>query len=167
MNDLTLIRKNLFRKPMRTTLLLISLLVAFLVFGVLVSFNHAITNFGSKPTRMVTLSNIAISETLPIAHYDRIAGTEGVAVATHINWFGGYYQDPAKGFLPVFAVDPETYFKVYAEDLQIPAAQRDAFFRERTAMIAAQPVAEKFGWKIGQHVPLNSNIYTRPDGSHA
>lgn len=165
MNDLTLMRKNLFRKPVRTALLVLSILIAFAIFGVMWSFNHAINNFNTLPTRMVTLSKINFTESLPVAHYDRIARTEGVATATHMNWFGGYYQDPVRGFLPVFAIDPETYFQVYSEDLQIPAAQRDAFFRERTAMLAAAPVAERFGWRIGQRIPLNSNIFSQADGT--
>jgi putative ABC transport system permease protein len=165
-NDLTLIRKNLFRKPMRTTLLLISIFIAFLVFGAMMSFNHAISNVRSLPTRMVTLSKINFTESLPMAHYDRISRTEGVAVATHLNWFGGYYQDPVKGFLPVFAVDPGSYFKVYADDLQVPDAQREAFFKDRTAMLVAEPVAERFHWRIGQRIPLNSNIYSQSDGGH-
>ena len=166
MNDLTLVRKNLFRKPMRTTLLLISIFVAFLVFAVMLSFNHSISNFATLPTRMVTLSKINFTERLPIAHYDRISRMEGVAVATHLNWFGGYYQDPVKGFLPVFAVDPQSYFKVYAEDLQIPAVERDAFFKDRTAMLVAEPVAKRFGWHVGQRIPLNSNIFSQADGGH-
>jgi putative ABC transport system permease protein len=165
-NELTLVRKNLFRKPVRTTLLLVSIFVAFLVFAVMLSFTHSIANFATIPTRMVTLSKINFTESLPMAHYQRISQTEGVAVATHLNWFGGYYQDPVKGFIPVFAVDPESYFAVYSEDLQIPAAQREAFFKERTAMLAAEPVAEKFGWKVGQRIPLNSNIFSQADGGH-
>jgi putative ABC transport system permease protein len=165
-NDLTLIRKNLFRKPLRTTLLLISIFVAFLVFAILISFNHSIANFNTLPTRMVTLSKINFTENLPRAHYDRILRTDGVVAATHLNWFGGYYQDPTKGFMPVFAVDPETYFRVYSEDLQIPAAQREAFFKDPTAMLVAEPVARKYGWKVGQRIPLNSNIFSKSDGSH-
>jgi putative ABC transport system permease protein len=165
-NDLTLVRKNLFRRPVRTVLLLVSIFIAFLVFAVLISFNHSIANFNTLPTRMVTLSKINFTESLPIAHYDRIVRTEGVVDATHLNWFGGYYQDPVKGFLPVFAVDPESYFRVYSEDLQIPAAQREAFFKDRTAMLAAEPVAKRFGWKIGQKIPLNSNIFSQADGGH-
>jgi putative ABC transport system permease protein len=165
MNDLTLMRKNLFRRPVRTALLLVSIFIAFLLFSTLVSFRNAVTNFNTLPTRMVTLSRISFTEALPMAHYDRISRMEGVAVATHMNWFGGYYQDPRTGFLPVFAVDPETYFQVYAEDLQIPAAQRDAFFRQRTAMLAAAPVAERFGWRVGQHIPLKSNIFSQTNGS--
>ncbi|MGE0407888.1 MAG: ABC transporter permease [Amphiplicatus sp.] len=166
MNDLTLMGKNLFRKPVRTALLLISIFIAFLIFSVMVSFNHAITNFNALPTRMVTLSKINFTESLPIAHYNRIARMPGVAVATHMNWFGGYYQDPVKGFLPVFAVDPETYFKVYSEDLQLPEDQREAFFKDRTAMLAADSVVERYGWRIGQRIPLNSNIFSQSDGGH-
>jgi putative ABC transport system permease protein len=160
MNDRALIWKNLWRKPVRTILLTVSIFIAFLIFSLMLSFNHAISNFNTLPTRMVTLSKINFTESLPIAHYERVARTEGVAVATHMNWFGGYYQEMPRGFLPVFAVDPETYFQVYSEDLQIPAAQRDAFFSERTAMLVAEPVAERFGWRVGQRIPLKSNIFT-------
>lgn len=166
MNDFSLMRKNLFRKPVRTTLLIISIFIAFLIFSVMLSFNYAISNFNTLPTRMVSLSKINFTESLPIAHYDRIARTEGIKVATHMNWFGGYYQDPVKGFLPVFAIDPETYFQVYSEDLKIPQEQRDAFFRERTAMLVAEPVARRFGWRVGQRIPMNSNIFSQADGSH-
>lgn len=165
MNEFTLVRKNLFRKPVRTTLLLVSILIAFLIFSVLFSFNHAINNFNSLPNRLITLSKINFTESLPIAHYDRIARTEGVAVATHLNWFGGYYQDPVKGFMPVFAVDPETYFEVYKEDLPLTDEAKNAFFTERTAMLAAEPVAKKWGWKVGDTIPLNSNIFSKTDGS--
>ncbi len=165
MNDFMLMRKNLFRKPVRTALLILSILMAFAILGVMFSFNAALSNVNTLPTRMVSLSKINFTESLPMAHYDRIARMEGVAAATHMNWFGGYYQDPRSGFLPVFAVDPETYFQVYGEDLEIPAAQRDAFFGERTAMLVAAPVAERFGWRIGQRIPLNSNIFSQADGS--
>jgi putative ABC transport system permease protein len=165
MNDFLLMRKNLFRKPVRTSLLIVSILIAFLIFAILFSFNHAINNFNSLPNRLITLSKINFTESLPIAHYDRIARTEGVAVATHLNWFGGYYQDPLKGFMPVFAVAPETYYEVYKDDLPITEDAKRAFFTERTAMLVAEPVAAKWGWKIGDTIPLNSNIFSQTDGS--
>ncbi len=166
MNDLMLMRKNLWRKPVRTSLLLISILIAFLIFSVMLSFNSAFTNFRTLPNRMVTLSKINFTEPLPMAHYERVSHMDGVLAATHMNWFGGYYREP-RNFLPVFAVDPPTYFRVYSEDLQIPAAQRDAFFRERTGMLVAEPVARQWGWRVGQRVPLNSNIFTNnSNGSH-
>lgn len=166
MNDLMLMRKNMWRKPVRTSLLLISILIAFLIFGVMLSFNAAFTNFRSLPNRMVTLSKINFTEPLPIAHFDRISHMDGVLAATHMNWFGGYYREP-RNFLPVFAVDPPTYFRVYSEDLRLPTAVRDAFFRDRTAMLVAEPVARQWGWRVGQRIPLNSNIFTNGStGNH-
>ncbi|MDZ7628574.1 MAG: ABC transporter permease [Parvularculaceae bacterium] len=165
MNDFMLMRKNLFRKPVRTSLLLLSILIAFLIFAILFSFNHAINNYNSLPNRLVTLSKINFTESLPMAHYDKIVRTEGVAAASHLNWFGGYYQDPVKGFMPVFAVEPKTYYEVYKEDLQVTEEAKNAFFTERTAMLAAEPVAEKWGWKVGDTIPLNSNIFSQADGS--
>jgi putative ABC transport system permease protein len=160
MNDLTLMRKNLWRKPVRTTLLLVSITIGFAILATTVSFNLASSQFNTLPTRMVTLSKINFTESLPMAHYDRISHTDGVRVATHMNWFGGYYREP-RNFLTVFATDPQTYFQVYSEDLQgVPAAQRDAFFRERTAMLVAEPIARHWGWRIGQRIPLRSNIFT-------
>ncbi len=160
MNDLSLMSKNLWRKPVRTILLIISITVAFLILALMLSFNHALNAVNTLPTRMITLSKINFTETLPIAYYDRIANTEGVAAATHMNWFGGYYQEMPRGFLPVFAIDPQSYFRVYAEDLQVPENVREAFFDDRTAMLAAEPVAQRFGWLIGQRIPLKSNIFT-------
>lgn len=160
MNDLSLMSKNLWRKPVRTILLIISITIAFLILALMLSFNHALNAVNTLPTRMITLSKINFTETLPIAYYDRIANTEGVAAATHMNWFGGYYQEMPRGFLPVFAVDPPSYFRVYAEDLQVPENVREAFFDDRTAMLAAEPVAQRFGWRIGQRIPLKSNIFT-------
>jgi putative ABC transport system permease protein len=166
MNDFVLMRKNLFRKPVRAVLLLISIFIAFMILSVTVSFTQAISTFNTKPTRLITLSKINFTESLPRAHYERVLRTDGVEVATHMNWFGGYYQDPVKGFLPVFAVDPESYYAVYKEDMLISEEARNSFFAERTAMLAAAPVAEKYGWKVGQKVPLNSNIFSKADGTH-
>jgi putative ABC transport system permease protein len=167
MNDLLLMRKNLWRKPVRTTLLLISILIAFLLFGVLASFNQAFTNFRALPNRMVTLSKVNFTEPLPMAHFERISHMDGVLAATHMNWFGGYYREP-QNILPTFAIDPQSYFQVYANDLHtLPAAERDAFFRDRTSMLVAEPVARQWGWHVGQRIPLNSNIFTnKTDGSH-
>jgi putative ABC transport system permease protein len=158
-------RKNLFRKPVRTVLLLVSILIAFLIYALMLSVTRSITDFNAKPNRLVTLSKINFTETLPIAHYDKVLRTEGVVAATHLNWFGGYYQDPTRGFLPVFAVEPKSYFEVYKEDLPLEEGVKSAFFTDRTGMLAAAPVAEKFGWKVGQKIPMNSNIFSKADGS--
>lgn len=167
MNDLTLIGKNLFRKPVRTVLLLASIFVAFLILCVLASFDAAVSNLRAAPNRMVTLNKVNFTETLPIAYYGIVAQVDGVAAATHMNWFGGYYRDQRRGLLPTFATDPETYLQVYAEDVRLTAPQREAFLRERDAMIVGRVAAERFGWREGERIPLRSNIFTRVDGSEA
>lgn len=167
MNDRALMWKNLWRKPVRTILLVVSIMIAFLIFSGIISFNIAISTFNTLPTRMVSLSRVNFTQTLPIAHYERIAAMDGVAAATHMNWFGGYFQDQQSGFLPVFAVDPETYFQVYSEDLQIPAEQREAFFNDRASMLVAEPVAQRYGWRIGQRIPLQSNIFTNRNSGNS
>lgn len=160
MNDFALMRKNMWRKPVRTVLLIVTIMIGFAILATIISFSTASTNFNTLPTRMVTLSKINFTEALPMAHYDRIRQTEGVQVATHMNWFGGYYREP-QNFLTVFAVDPETYFQVYSQDLAaMPAAQREAFFADRSSMIVPQQLADHWGWRVGQNIPLKSNIFT-------
>ena len=167
MNDISLMRKNLWRKPVRTTLLLISIMIAFLLFGVLGSFNIAITDVRTAPNRMVTLSKINFTESLPIAYYDRVLHTDGVLAATHMNWFGGYYQDPRRGFLAVFAVDPDSYLNVYRDDLHLTPQARETFLHERTALLVPRNIAERYHWHVGQHIPINSNIFTNgSNGQH-
>src|SRR5262245_62305516 len=114
MNDFVLIGKNLFRKKLRAALMLVSILIAFLIFGVLAGFERAF-NAGedvAAADRLVVVNKINFTQPLPIAYFNRVRGIEGVRQATHLNWFGGYYQDP-KNFMVVMAVDPETYMEVY------------------------------------------------------
>jgi putative ABC transport system permease protein len=165
MNELTLVRKNLFRKPVRTSLLLISILVAFLLFSVLGSFNALLNITSAPPTRMVTLSKVNFTEVLPISYYDTIRRMDGVAAATHMNWFGGYYRDPQRGFQPTFAVDPATFLQVYAREVPLTPQARETFLHERRAMIVGAAAARRFGWRVGQTIPLKSNIFTQTNGS--
>src|SRR5215813_900997 len=165
MNDLSLMRKNMWRKPVRTWLLLISIFIAFLIFSVMVIFEVAINDIKVAPNRMVTLSKINFTESLPIAYYDRIAQTPGVIAATHMNWFGGYYQDPRRGFIAMFAVDPESYLRVYHDDVPLTAQQRQAWLADRTGILVGESIAKRFHWRIGQHVPIMSNIFSNKTNS--
>jgi putative ABC transport system permease protein len=109
---------------------------------------------------MVTLSKINFTETLPIAYYDRVLHTDGVLAATHMNWFGGYYQDQRRGFLAVFAVDPDSYLRVYQDDLHLTPQARETFLHERTALLVPSNIARQYHWRVGQHIPIQSNIFT-------
>jgi putative ABC transport system permease protein len=166
MNDFVLIAKNLFRKKLRAALMLTSILIAFLIFGVLAGFDRAF-NAGedvAATDRLVVVNKINFTQPLPIAYFNRVRSVEGVREATHFNWFGGYFQEP-KNFLIVMAVEPETYMQVYADQIDIPADARQAFVRERTGALVGEAMLKKWGWKVGDRVPIMSNIFTQKNGA--
>lgn len=166
MNDLLLIRKNLFRKKLRAVLMLFSILIAFLIFGVLAGFERAF-NAGedvAAADRLVVVNKINFTQPLPIAYVNRVRAIGGVRQVTHFNWFGGYYQDP-KNFLIVMAVEPESYMQVYQDQIDIVADARQAFIRERTGVLVGETMLKKWGWKVGDRVPIMSNIFTQKNGS--
>jgi len=168
MNDLSLIRKNLFRKKLRAGLMMFSILIAFAIFGVLLAFERAF-NAGQDAAdddRLVVVNRINFTQPLPIAYFNRVRAVEGVRQVAHLNWFGGYYQDP-KNFMVVLAVEPRTYMDVYGNDVDIPADAQAAFVRERTGALVGKAMAEKWGWKVGDRVPIASNIFTQKNGSRS
>src|ERR1700756_4040895 len=122
MTNLVLIRKNLFRHKLRASLMIVCILTAFAIFGVLGSIERAV-NAGqdvAAADRLVVVNKINFTQPLPMAYFNRVRGIDGVRQATHLNWFGGYFQDP-KNFLLVFAVEPETYTDLYGGDFDFPA----------------------------------------------
>jgi putative ABC transport system permease protein len=168
MNDLVLIRKNLFAKKLRAILMIVSILVAFAIFGVLLAFEKAF-NAGeevAEADRLVVVNKINFTQPLPIAYFNRVRSTEGVRQVTHFNWFGGYYQDP-KNFLIVMAVEPRTYLDVYASDIVVAPGAQEAFFRERTGALVGEAMAQKWGWKVGDRVPIASNIFSQKSGARS
>lgn len=167
MNDFMLIRKNLFRKKLRAILMIVSILVAFAIFGVLASFERAF-NAGqdvAQVDRLVVVNKINFTQPLPIAYFNRVAGIEGVREVTHFNWFGGYFRDP-KNFLIVMAVEPESYLKLYDSDFIFSDEARRAFIRERTGALVGERMLAKWGWKVGDRIPIASNIFSQKNGSH-
>jgi putative ABC transport system permease protein len=168
MNDLVLIRKNLFRKKLRAFLMIVSILIAFAIFGVLAGFQRAFSAGQelAAADRLVVVNKINFTQPLPIAYYNRIRAIEGVRQVTHANWFGGYYQDP-RNFLVVLAVDPPTYMELYANELDISPEAQQAFIRERNGALVGEALMNKWSWKVGDHVPIPSNIFTQKNGSHS
>ena len=107
-----------------------------------------------------------MSQQLPVSYFNRVAAIDGVGQATHANWFGGYYQDP-KNFLVVFAVEPESYMKLYDSDFIFEPQEREAFIHERAGAFVGERMMAKWGWKVGDLIPVSSSIYSKKDGSHA
>jgi putative ABC transport system permease protein len=167
MNGFTLIVKNLFRRKLRAILMIVSILVAFLIFGVLAGVYASFTagEDSAQADRLVVVNKVNFTQPLPVAYYNRVRAVPGVRQVTHSNWFGGYYQDP-KNFLVVIAAEPGTLMDVYASDYELTPAARQAFIRTRTGAIVGEAMARKWGWKVGDRIPVSSNIFSQKNGSH-
>jgi len=164
-NDLYLIRKNLFRKKLRAWLMIGSIFIAFGIFGVLAGFEKAF-NAGQDTAaadRLVTVNKINFTQPLPYAYFNRVRAVEGVREVTHANWFGGYFQDP-KNFIIVLAVEPTTYMTLYGNEMDFTPEMRQAFVRDRAGALVGETLATKYGWKVGDRVPIASNIFSQKAG---
>jgi putative ABC transport system permease protein len=166
-NDFDLVRKNLFRRKLRAALMIVSILIAFMIFGVLAGFYRAFTAGEDRAAadRLITVNKINFTQPMPIAYFNRVHSVDGVRQVTFANWFGGYYQDP-KNFLMTLAIEPATYFDVYRSELDIPPEQLQAFIRDRSSAVIGESLARKWGWKVGDRVPVSSNIFTQRSGGH-
>jgi putative ABC transport system permease protein len=159
-----LVWKNLWRHRTRTILTVLSVLIAFMLFGLLSAFNYAFT-VGSdmaNANRLVTIHKISLIQPLPISYLQRIRALAGVEDVTHASWFGGYYQDQ-RNQAPQFPVDAQSYLRLYPE-LELPTEQREAWLTDRAGMIVGSALAEQFDWSVGDRIPIQATIWTREDG---
>ena len=159
-----LIWKNAWRKKIRTSLTILSVFVAFLLFALLSAIGFAFRGGVdvADADRLVIIDKISLINMLPMSYMNRVASTDGVASVTHASWFGGYYQDPRNQF-PQFPVDPQSYFDMYPE-FDMAAEQLEAFKRNRIGAVVGQELATTYGWKVGDRIPLQATIWTKADG---
>jgi len=155
---------NLFRKKTRTILTILSVIMAFLLFGLLQSLNSIFSSGADfiGATRLMTQARVSFTQALPLSMVPKLESVPGVARVAYSQWFGGVWQENTQVF--TFAVDPERYHDVYPEWV-MPEEQWKAFEHTRTAMVAGKQLADKYGWKVGQKIPLSSNIYPQKGGS--
>lgn len=156
---LKLLWRNAFRHRLRTCLTILGITIAILAFGMLrtvISAWYAGVD-ASSASRLVTRNAISLIFPLPISYKDRIRQVEGVKVVSYGNWFGGIYIDE-KNFFANFAVDMESYLKLYPEFI-LPADQFAAALRDRKGCVAGRKLAERFGWKIGDSIVLKGTVY--------
>ncbi|NKF24074.1 ABC transporter permease [Solimonas marina] len=150
---------GLWRKKARTVFTLLSIVVAFLLFGMLqgvnAAFQQGVNN--ANVNRLVVTSRISLTEALPISQQQQIASVPGVAGVAYAVWFGAYYQDP-KNFVFATPVDIEQYLHVVPE-VKVAADQVAALQRDRTGLIVGSALMQKYGWKIGQRISLHSTIW--------
>jgi putative ABC transport system permease protein len=163
MRYLSLIWMNVWRRRIRTTFTLLSIFIAFLLFGIVMTvreaFSLGVAVAGND--RLVLINKVTLIMPLPISYKQRIKQTRGVEAVTHQNWFNGAYQDP-NNILVTMAVDLETFPQVYTE-FKLGSGELENWQKDRQGAIAGKDLAARYGWKIGDRIPLNSAIYQGRD----
>ncbi len=153
-----LIWAALFRSKTRTLLTLLSVVAAFLLFGMLDSVRVAFNSGGALAgnDRLIVASRLSITQMLPYSLGTRMQSVPGVKKVAYAAWFGGIYKDP-KNFFPNFSVSQE-FFELYPEYV-VPPEQMKAFTNDRSGAIVGEALAKRFGWKVGDTIPLQATIF--------
>ena len=156
---------GLWRKRTRTIFTILSVVTAFLLYGLLQGVNAWLSNAitDARVNRLYTVSRISFIEPLPMSYLSQIETVPGVDKVAYFNWFGGYFQDP-KNQVQSYTMDPDRTFEVFPE-WKIPKEQLEAMKRTRNGAIIGRATATRFNWKVGDHVPLRTPIWTRKDGA--
>jgi len=164
MKFLPLLWSSLWRKKVRTIFTLLSVFIAFLLFGLLMTIRGAFS-FGvdiAGLDRLVLIHKVSLIMPLPVSYKDRLAATDGVTMVSHQTWFGGVYQDPAN-FFAQMVVEPEPFMKIYPE-FKIPPDQVKAWLADRQGAIVGVDLAKRFKWKIGDRIPIVGTIWQPKQG---
>ena len=156
---LRLLLKNAFRHRLRTLLTMVGLVVAISAFGLLRTIVDAwyAGAEASSSTRLITRSATSLTVPLPLSYAQRLRAVDGVAGISWSNWFGGVYITE-RNFFPQFAVDGPTYLPLYPE-LMLLDTERLAWLRDRQGVVVGRKLANKFGWKVGDTIPMRGTIY--------
>ena len=159
MKFMPLIWVNLKRKKMRTLLTIGSFAVTLFLFGLLASidtaFNQGLEVAGAD--RLIVRNRVSLIMPLPVSYKQRLLQISGVKNVTFACWFGGVYQSE-QNFFPQFAIDSETYRAMFPEYI-IPAPQWDGFQKDRQGCIVGRKLVDRFGWKIGDRIPIRGTIF--------
>ena len=160
-----LIWSNLKRKKLRTCLTLLSILVAFILFGLLMAIKQALSGGVALAgaDRLMVRDKVSIIQFLPVSYKARMERIPGVSLVTHQTWFGGVYQDP-KNFFMQNPVIPGEFLEMHPEFVLAPE-QKKAWLQTRTGAIVGRKTAERFHWKTGDKIPIRSSIFPRDGGN--
>ncbi|MFH0350865.1 MAG: ABC transporter permease [Chromatiales bacterium] len=153
------VARNLLRHRLRSALTLAGIMIAIVAFGLLRTVVDA-WYAGAEATsakRLITRNAISLVFPLPISYLQRIRQIAGVATVSYANWFAGIYID-AKNFFPQFAIEPKSYLALYPEFV-LPPEALSAFLKDQGGAVVGRRVAEQYGWKVGDVVPLRGTIY--------
>ena len=164
MKFLPLLWSGLWRKKVRTIFTLLSVFVAFLLFGLLMTIRGAFS-FGidiAGLDRLILIHKVSLIMPLPVSYLPRLNTMDGVTMATHNTWFGGVYQDPANFFAQI-AVEPEPFMKLYPE-YKVSPEHMQAWLADRQGVLVGVDLANRFGWKVGDRIPIVGTIWQPKQG---
>jgi len=164
MKFLPLVWAGLKRRKLRTALTFLSIFVAFMLFAFLGALKEALGGGVSMAgqDRLITRHKVSLIQTLPESYKNRIAPVAGVGAVCHQTWFGGIYQEP-KNFFGTFPVDPEVFLDMFPE-YRLKDPEKQAWLATRTGAIVGRMTADRFKWKIGDRIPIQSPIWGQPAG---
>ena len=162
---LPLVWANLRRRKLRFAFTFISIMLAFLMFGMLdtlrTSLSQAVNLAGAD--RLMCMSKVNITVSLPRGYYEKVKAVPGVRAVAGFNWFGGVYKD-SKAQIQVLATDPEQIVAVYPE-LKVKPEQFEAWKHDRQGVIVGPTLANLYSWKVGDRIPIRSDIWRKANGS--
>jgi putative ABC transport system permease protein len=165
MKFLHLVWSNLKRKKLRTALTLLSILVAFVLYGLLCTLKEALTGGVALAgaDRLIVRHKVSLIMTLPVTYRARMERIPGVDAVVHFTWFNGIYQNEPKNFFGSFPTEPEAFLAIYPE-YRLPEEQKQAWLKTRNGAIIGRSLVDRFKWKIGDRVPLMSPIWPHKSG---
>ncbi len=166
MKYFSLIWAGLWRKKVRTIFTMLSIVVAFLLFGLLQGVNQGMNALidNLDVDRLYVSARTNMTDGLPVQYQDKIATVPGVKEVSHWTYFGGFYQDQ-RTQIPAFATNADALFKIYKE-MRIEPEYLEAMKRTRTGALVSEALARQHGWKVGDRVPIGTTIWTTKSGSN-
>jgi putative ABC transport system permease protein len=162
---LPLVWRSLWRRKIRTIFTLACIFIAFVLFGMLMTIRAAFS-LGVELAgmdRLVIIHKVSLIMPLPVSYTARLEAVPGVEAVSHNTWFGGIYQDPSNFFAQI-ALDPEVYFGMYPE-FRLPPEQMQAWLADRQGAVAGRALADRFGWTIGDRIPIQGTVWRPRSGS--
>ena len=165
MKFFALVWSSLKRRKLRTILTLLSIFVAFVLYGLLCtikeSFTAGVTMAGAD--RLIVRHKVSLIMNLPVSYQQRMERLHGVDTVTHFTWFNGIYQNEPKNFFGSFPFELESFLRIYPE-YKLADDQKQAFLKTRNGAIVGRSLLERFKWKIGDHIALTSPIWPNKTG---
>jgi putative ABC transport system permease protein len=156
------VTKNAFRNKRRSILTVLSIAFSLLLLTLMMTIWRAFyLDEGSAESseRLVVRHRVSLTFSLPGFYREKIRAVPGVVSVVPVSWFGGIYKDQKpENFFAQFGTDPEEFFNVF-RDIQLPDDQKKAWIRDRQGVIVDDSLAKKYGWKIGDRIILQGNIY--------